>query len=123
MATACQVPDRLANVGKAPQFSPIRNPQDDPNYQPVSMPMPAPPPEMHAANSLWRSGARSFIKDQRAALVGDLLTVLVSINDQASISNETNRTRTDSESAGMPNLLASRASWPTSSRKPSTRRR
>ena len=105
LATGCQVSDRLANVGKAPAFSPITNPQDDPNYQPVSMPMPAQPPEMHAANSLWRSGARSFIKDQRAANVGDLVTVLVSINDQASISNETNRTRTDAESAGMPNLL------------------
>lgn len=105
LATGCQVSDRLGNVGKAPAFSPIVNPQDAPNYQPVSMPMPAPPPEMHAANSLWRSGARSFIKDQRAANVGDLLTVLVRINDQASISNETNRTRTDAESAGMPNLL------------------
>jgi flagellar L-ring protein precursor FlgH len=103
--TGCQVSDRLANVGKAPPFSPIHNPQDDPNYQPVSLPMPAMPPEMHASNSLWRAGARSFIKDQRAAGIGDLLTVLVSINDQASVSNETNRTRTDSESAGAPNLM------------------
>ena len=101
----CEVGDRLANQGKQPAFSPIVNPQNDPNYQPVSMPMPAPPPEIHAANSIWRSGARSFIKDQRAANVGDLLTILVSINDQASISNETNRTRTDSEHAGMPHVL------------------
>ena len=62
-------------------------------------------PEIHAANSLWRSGARSFIKDQRAANIGDLMTVLVSINDQASLSNETNRTRSGAESAGMPNML------------------
>ena len=101
----CQVGDRLTNVGKAPEFSPIHNPQDDPNYHPVSLPMPSAPAEIHAANSLWRSGARSFIKDQRAANIGDLLTVLVSINDQASVSNETNRTRTDSEQAGMTNML------------------
>ena len=105
LATGCEVPDRIVNEGKQPKFSPIKNPQDDPNYQPVSMPMPAPPPEIHAANSIWRSGARSFIKDQRAAVVGDLLTILVSINDQASISNETDRTRTDSEQAGMTNML------------------
>jgi flagellar L-ring protein precursor FlgH len=103
--SGCMVGDRLANVGKAPEFSPIRNPQNDPGYEPVSLPMPAPPPEIHSANSLWRSGARSFIKDQRAANIGDLLTVLVSINDQASVSNETNRVRTDAENAGMPNLL------------------
>lgn len=105
LAAGCEVPDRLSNEGKPPKFSPIVNPQDDPNYQPVSMPMPTPPPEIHAANSIWRSGARSFIKDQRAANVGDLLTVLVSINDQASVSNETNRTRTDSEAAGMTNMM------------------
>ncbi|HLG88336.1 MAG TPA: flagellar basal body L-ring protein FlgH [Alphaproteobacteria bacterium] len=105
LAGGCEVGDRLASEGKQPKFSPIVNPQDDPNYQPVSMPMPAPPPEIHAANSIWRSGARSFIKDQRAANVGDLLTVLVSINDQASISNETNRTRTDSENAGASHFL------------------
>jgi len=104
-AAGCEVPGRIAAEGKQPTFSPIRNPQDDPNYQPVSLPMPSAPPEIHAANSIWRSGARSFIKDQRAANIGDLLTILVSINDQASISNETNRTRTDSEQAGMTNLL------------------
>jgi flagellar L-ring protein precursor FlgH len=37
--------------------------------------------------------------------VGDLLTILVSINDQASISNETDRTRSDAEQAGMTNML------------------
>jgi flagellar L-ring protein precursor FlgH len=105
LASGCMVPDRLSNVGKAPEFSPIHNPQNDPNYQPVSLPMPAMPTEIHAANSLWRSGARSFIKDDRAANVGDLVTVLVQINDQASISNETNRTRNDAEDAGTPHLL------------------
>ena len=74
---ACQVGDRLSQVGKAPAFSPIHNVQDDPNYQPISLPMPAPLPDTHSANSLWRAGARSFIKDQRAANVGDLLTVMV----------------------------------------------
>ena len=67
----CQVGDRLAQVGKAPAFSPIHNIQDEPNDQPISLPMPAPVPDSHSANSLWRAGARSFIKDQRAANVGD----------------------------------------------------
>lgn len=103
--SACGIGGRLENVGRAPAFSPIENPQNDPNYRPVSLPMPAPPPEVHAANSLWRSGARSFIKDQRAVGVGDLVTVMVSINDQASISNQTNRARNGSESMGIPHLF------------------
>jgi flagellar L-ring protein precursor FlgH len=55
--------------------------------------MPAAEPEIYPANSLWRQGARSFFKDQRARTVGDVLTVQVVIADQAVVSNQTQRTR------------------------------
>ena len=57
------------------------------------------------ANSLWRSGARAFFKDQRASRVGDILTVSININDQAQINNQTTRTRANSENAGMPEVF------------------
>jgi flagellar L-ring protein precursor FlgH len=57
------------------------------------------------ANSLWRQGARSFLRDQRAAEVGDIVTVLVQIGDSAALKNESSRDRTGSERAGLPNLF------------------
>ncbi len=89
--------ERLAAVGEEPELSPIDNPVEQPAYQPVSLPMPAQEPEIYPANSLWRQGARSFFKDQRARTVGDVVTVQVTIADEATLSNETSRTRQNSD--------------------------
>jgi flagellar L-ring protein FlgH len=69
------------------------------------MPMPAPQPVTVGGESLWRPGSRAFFKDQRAARVGDLVTVLVSMNDQATLKNATTATRNSAEAAGVPNLF------------------
>jgi flagellar L-ring protein FlgH len=85
--------ERLTQVGQPPELTPIENPAAQASYRPVSLPMPAQEPEIYPANSLWRQGARSFFKDQRARTVGDVLTVQVVIADQATVSNQTQRTR------------------------------
>ncbi len=85
--------DRLVHVGQAPELTPIENPVAQAGYRPVSLPMPAREPEIYPANSLWRQGARSFFKDQRARTVGDVLTVEVTIADEATLRNETQRSR------------------------------
>lgn len=102
---ACNAASRLSNIGEAPQLSKIQDPQARPGYQPVSLPMPAPQPSERNTNSLWRTGAKAFFKDQRAAKVGDLLTVLIEIDDKASIDNQTTRSRSNSDKAGLPNLF------------------
>jgi flagellar L-ring protein precursor FlgH len=89
--------ERLSQVGKAPDLSPIENPVAGPAYQPVTLPMPAVEPEIYPANSLWRQGARSFFKDQRARTIGDVVTVQVTIADEATLRNETRRTRENSD--------------------------
>ena len=66
------------------------------------MPMPAPAAMTYNDNSLWRSGARAFFRDQRARHIGDILTVNVVISDSASIDNETSRTRTGSDGVDIP---------------------
>ncbi|GJE38790.1 flagellar basal body L-ring protein FlgH [Methylobacterium persicinum] len=100
---ACNTADRLANIGATPALSEIQDPTAQPGYKPVRMPMPDVQPVSYAPNSLWRTGSRAFFKDQRAAKVGDLLTVNVAVTDQANISNETKRTRANTESFGLPN--------------------
>ena len=57
-----------------------------------------------SANSLWRSGARAFFIDQRAAKVGDILTVQIDINDSAQTSNASNSTRTSGLKGAAPSL-------------------
>jgi flagellar L-ring protein precursor FlgH len=96
----CGSLDRLSNVGKPPALSSIEDPTAQPGYKPVRMPMPNPQPVSFAANSLWRQGSRAFFKDQRAQVVGDLVTVKVQVTDKANLDNETKRSRTNSESFG-----------------------
>ncbi len=93
--------DRLAAVGEEPVMTAIENPVEAPQYQPVSLPMPMPDQTIHQPNSLWRPGARAFFKDQRAARVGDILTVDIQINDTATVNNNTKRTRDNNEDASV----------------------
>lgn len=102
----CNTVDRLERVGRAPELSPISDAGRDEGYQPVSMPMPPPEPESPTqSNSLWRTGARGFFKDQRARRVGDILTVDVTIEDEARLSNETRRSRDNSDNLGINGLF------------------
>jgi flagellar L-ring protein precursor FlgH len=112
--TACGAPNRLKNVGQAPALSAIESPTAQPGYRPVQMPMPQPEPIHFASNSLWRTGSRAFFKDQRAARIGDILTVRVKIADKAEIENKTQRSRTNSETMGVPNLFGLENKLPSS---------
>jgi flagellar L-ring protein precursor FlgH len=103
--TGCGTLSRLSEVGRPPVLSPTANPTEDPSWRPVTMPMPRAELAPIQVNSLWRSGSRAFFKDQRAAQVGDILTVLVNIADTAKLANATGTTRTGTEAAGLPNLL------------------
>lgn len=103
--TGCNTLTRLAEINKGPQMSEIANPTASKNYRPVSMPMPAPEPQDANPNSLWRSGAKAFFKDQRAKSIGDILTVTVSIADSASLANNTTREREDDEDVNITDFL------------------
>ena len=97
--------DRLAGVGKIPPVSAVSNPQVNPDYQPISWPLPDPEPQIaRTSNSLWQPGSRAFFRDQRAARVGDILRVNVAIADEAKFENTTDRQRNVRESLAAPRV-------------------
>ena len=95
IASGCSSIDRLSQIGEQPKLTAIENPTTQPGYKPVQMPMPKPEVASYTPNSLWRNGSRAFFKDQRAARVGDILTVTVNFTDKANIANETQRSRAE----------------------------
>lgn len=102
---ACAMSDKISKIGEAPAMSSISNPTTNPNYQPVSLPMPTPKNVSREKNSLWESDRATFFKDQRANNIGDIITVMIEIKDKATMDNETERTRTGSGKAGLGSLL------------------
>src|ERR1700740_733317 len=101
----CNAFDRAASVGDSPKLSSIEDPTHAPGYIPVKMPMPPPSLAVQQPNSLWQTGARAFFRDQRASRVGDILTVVVTINDQAQLQDETKRSRANSDAANLTNFF------------------
>ena len=104
-AGGCNTISRLSEVGEAPEMSAIANPQSQPGYRPVNLPMPGPQPVVDNPNSLWRTGARAFFKDIRAKDVGDTLTVRLRLDDRAKMQNVTKRKRDDTQSLGVDSLF------------------
>lgn len=103
---ACNTLERLEQVGRPPPLRPVENPLERTGYRPVTVPMPPPEESRSAgANSLWREGSRGFFRDQRARRVGDLVTVRVTIDDRAALSNESARSRRNHDDVGLINLL------------------
>jgi flagellar L-ring protein precursor FlgH len=109
VTSGCSSIDRLSQIGEQPKLAAIENPTAQPGYKPVQMPMPKPETASYNANSLWRNGSRAFFRDQRAARIGDLLTVTVNITDKANIANETQRSRTNKEDSGITDFAGSKA--------------
>ena len=105
VASGCSSIDRLSQIGEKPKLTEIENPTTQPGYKPVQMPMPKTEVASYSPNSLWRNGSRAFFKDQRAARVGDLLTVTVNFTDKANIANETQRSRTSKEDSGITDFI------------------
>lgn len=101
-SAGCASVGRIKNIGKAPDLAPTDNPAELYGGRSVSMPMPEKLAEQGHANSLWRPGSRSFFKDQRARARGDIVTVVIDINDRARLDNTTERTRANSENADIP---------------------
>lgn len=103
----CLAACSTAPVGKPPPFSdqPF-NPERDAMVNP-GLPMMLSPAQTgpSAQASLWTGERGSLLGDKRARQRGDILTVVIEIDDSASISNSSNRSRAASQQAGAPQLF------------------
>jgi flagellar L-ring protein precursor FlgH len=107
LLAGCSTFDRLKSVGEPPPLTAINDPTAQPGYRPVNMPMPQTIVASYQPNSLFSNEARGFFKDQRAHRIGDILTVIVTIDDNAQISNTTARSRSSTNKAGLGGVIGS----------------
>ncbi len=110
--SGCNTFTKLSEIGRPPVMTASSDPTRDPRWRPVTMPMPRAETIPSEPASLWRSGSRAFFKDQRAAQVGDIITILVNTTDAADVENATGATRTGTETEGLPNLFGLEAALP-----------
>jgi flagellar L-ring protein FlgH len=110
----CSAATRVSQIGEMPPLTTIQDPHQQPGYKPVSLPMPTPMVGERRPNSLWQAGSRAFFKDQRAANVGDILTVEINFDEKAIFDNETQRQRTSSENEQLNNLFGLQNKLPNS---------
>jgi flagellar L-ring protein FlgH len=99
---ACQP---LSTVGRAPEFTPL-----EPRLEHralYNVPLPERTEVRRAADdaSLWTASQRSLLGDRRATRPGDILTVVIEIDDRAEITNSSQRGRSGSQSMGVPQLF------------------
>lgn len=99
---ACSNPDHL---GKAPSFSPQMTGREHTAMVYPGLPETVERRTVLDNSSLWRGDRKSLLGDRRALRAGDIMTVVIEIDDKAEISNTTSRSRTGSDDVNIPNLL------------------
>lgn len=94
----------LNRVGRAPEFSSLQG-----NYENSAMYSTLPQTTDNKGpverSSLWTAQRASLLGDQRASKRGDILTVVVEIDDRAQISDSTGRARSSNDQMGVPQLF------------------
>jgi len=96
-----------APVGSPPQLTPIAATADRIAMVTYGLPdeIDTAPAIPAATASLWTGDRGSLLGDRRAMQRGDILTVVIEIDDQAEISNSSDRSRSASQEMGVPNLF------------------
>jgi len=96
---------KLNQVGRAPEFSGLEGTSQHYAMYSATLPEDQASAAPSDGSSLWGGGTESLLGDRRAARRGDILTVVIEIDDKASISNTTGRNRTGSQKSGLPDFL------------------
>ena len=94
---------RAANIGRAPQMT---APQQTPEFVAMTNPpLTITATGADAGASLWTGGHNSLVGDSRASQRGDILTVVIEIDDSAEISNSSGRSRSAGDQVSVPAMV------------------
>jgi len=99
----CSDPDYL---GKPPSFSPAMESREHSAMIYPGLPETVQRTSVLDGSSLWRGDRKSLLGDRRALQQGDIMTVVIEIDDKAEISNTTSRpSRDGSDSVELPEFF------------------
>lgn len=96
---------RLDHLGRAPSLSDRRTGGEQAAMIHSGLPRRTDPSREVDRASLWTSGRKSLLGDRRAMRRGDILTVVIEIDEEAAISNSTSRSRDGSEGLQISQLF------------------
>lgn len=94
-------------ISQPPPLSDGSNTQDRAAFTAFPVPAALPPNAVRplVSSSLWTQERGSLLGDRRAVARGDILTVVIEIDESAEISNATGRSRAASQDLGISQLL------------------
>ena len=98
----CSDPDYL---GKPPTFSPPMESREHSAMTYPRLPETVERTSVLDGSSLWQGDRKSLLGDRRALQHGDIMTVVIEIDDKAEISNTTSRSRDGSDSVNLPEFF------------------
>ncbi|WBU63273.1 flagellar basal body L-ring protein FlgH [Paracoccus aerodenitrificans] len=104
LALICAACNRADHIGRPPGMSP---PQSTPEFIAMTEPeldLPKGPQRPASAASLWSGERNSLVRDRRAASRGDIMTVVIEIDDRAEISNSSKRSRSAADEVTIPSF-------------------
>ncbi|SFD09962.1 flagellar basal body L-ring protein FlgH [Tropicimonas isoalkanivorans] len=96
---------RVTEVGKRPAFTPNSNTYEHRAMSVIPLPETTEPFRKSDTASLWSKDRQSLLGDRRASKRGDILTVVIEIDDKAEMSNTTARSRSSGEQMGVSDLF------------------
>ncbi|WP_417250310.1 flagellar basal body L-ring protein FlgH [Celeribacter sp.] len=95
----------LEEVGRLPEFKPVTGSTEATAMRTPTLPRTVADQSPIRGASLWTASRQSLLGDRRAIQRGDILTVVIEIDESAEISNNTSRGRSGSESMGIDSLF------------------
>jgi flagellar L-ring protein precursor FlgH len=96
---------RLDHVGKRPEFTPSNEGAEHLAMATTGLPQTLERQRLVDQASTWSGSRNSLLGDRRAGEVGDILTVVIEIDEKAEISNSTSRSRSADENLALEELF------------------